>query len=142
MPRVSIVTATHGRPAELRQAIESALAQDFEDFEHLVIDDASPDDSAAQVVAELGDPRLRVIRLESSRGAAGARNAGLAEARGQLLAILDDDDWMLPGRLTATARAFDEDDTLVLVGAPWLAVDEDGREQATVWPERDPEKLR
>lgn len=142
MPRFSIITATHGRPAELREALVSALRQDCGDFEHLVVDDASPDDAAARVVAELDDPRLRLLRLDESRGPAGARNAAVREARGELLAILDDDDLMLPGRLRAAAERFDARADLVLVASTFKAIDADGREHATVHPPTDEGRLR
>ncbi|HEX5138140.1 MAG TPA: glycosyltransferase family A protein, partial [Planctomycetota bacterium] len=107
MARFTILTATRGRPGVLREALRSSLAQDFTDFEHIVVDDGSDDDGARRVVEELKDPRIRLLRLDASRGPAGARNKGLAEARGEICAVLDDDDLMLPGRLSATAAAFD-----------------------------------
>ncbi|MHC4133672.1 MAG: glycosyltransferase family 2 protein [Planctomycetota bacterium] len=142
MPRFSIITATHGRPAELREALVSALQQDCSDFEHLVVDDASPDDAATRVIAELDDPRLRLLRLDESRGPAGARNAAVREARGKLLAILDDDDLMLPGRLRAAAERFDARPDLVLVASTFKAIDADGHEHATVHPPTDEGRLR
>jgi glycosyltransferase involved in cell wall biosynthesis len=71
--------------------VESALAQTMDDLEVVVIDDGSP-----QPVRLSPDPRVRVIRLPTSRGNAGARNAGLTAARGRCITCLDDDDVMLP----------------------------------------------
>lgn len=142
MPLFSVITATRERPEDLRQAIASVLAQPFPDFEMVVADDASKDDSAARVVAAFRDPRIRLLRLEAPRGPAGARNAAIAEAKGSLLAILDDDDWMLPARLALTAERFARRPELALVAGAYLAVDAGGRVLATVRPPSDEARLR
>jgi glycosyltransferase involved in cell wall biosynthesis len=142
MPRFTILTATRGRPEVLREALRSSMAQDFKDFEHIVVDDASEDNGAASVVAEFRDPRIRLIRLEESRGPAGARNAGLAEARGELCAVLDDDDVMLEGRLAATAAAFDQRPDAVLVASSFRAIDERGNVLADVPVPKDEARFR
>jgi GT2 family glycosyltransferase len=142
MPRFTILTATRGRPEVLREALLSSIAQDLADFEHLVVDDASEDDGAQRVVAGLGDPRIRLIRLEASRGPAGARNAGLAEARGEFCAVLDDDDVMLKGRLSATAAAFDARPDAVLVATSFRAIDGEGNVLADVPVPKDEARFR
>ncbi len=126
----------------LREAVRSSLGQDFADFEHIVVDDASGDDGAAGVVAEFRDPRIRLIRLDTSLGPAGARNRGLAEARGEFCAVLDDDDVMLPGRLSATAAAFDARPDAVLVASSFRAIDERGNVLATVPVPKDEARFR
>jgi hypothetical protein len=142
VPRFTILTATKGRPGVLREALLSALAQEWRDFEHVVVDDGSADDAAARVVAELQDSRIRLIRLDRSRGPAGARNAGLAEARGDFCAVLDDDDVMLPGRLAATARAFDARPDAVLLASSFRAIDGEGRVLADVPVPKDEARFR
>lgn len=142
MPRFTIVTATKGRPDILREALASALVQECGDFEHLVVDDASEDDGAKRVVTELKDPRIRLIRLDRSKGPAGARNAAVAEARGDFCAILDDDDVMLPGRLAATAKAFDARPDAVLVASSFRAIDAKGNVLATVPVPKDEARFR
>jgi len=142
MPRFTIITATRGRPDVLREALLSALAQECGDFEHLVVDDASEDDGAARVVAELKDPRIRLFRLDRSRGPAGARNAAVAEARGEFCAVLDDDDVMLPGRLAATAKAFEARPDAVLVTSSFRAIDGAGNVLADVLVPKDEARFR
>ncbi len=142
MPRFTVVTATRGRPDVLREALLSTVAQEWDDFEHLVVDDASEDDGAARVVAGINDPRLRLIRLDRSRGPAGARNAALAEARGELCAILDDDDVMLRGRLSSTAAAFDARPDAVLVASSFRAIDGKGGVLADVPVPKDEARFR
>lgn len=94
-PRVSVVIATYNRSAVLRYAIKSALAQSVEDFELLVVGDGCTDDSE-QVVAAIGDQRVRWINLPENSGHQSApNNRGLQEARGEYIAYLGHDDLWL-----------------------------------------------
>jgi glycosyltransferase involved in cell wall biosynthesis len=81
----------------------SVLAQRWHDFEWVVIDDASQDDTPA-VLDSCCDPRLKRYRLDPNQGAAAARNAGVAAARGEFVAFLDDDDEYLPDYLEAVGE--------------------------------------
>lgn len=89
----------------LHRSVSSALAQDSVELEVVIVDDASPDRTAA-VAAELArdDPRVRVLSLPRNSGPAAARNAGIEVARGSWIAVLDADDAMTPGRLAAMIR--------------------------------------
>ena len=98
MPKVSVVIPTCNRAAFLRAAIESVLSQTFQDFEIIVIDDASRDETP-EMVRALGDGRIRYLRHESRKGQGATRNAGIREARGDYVALLDDDDEWLPEKL-------------------------------------------
>lgn len=94
-PSVSVVIPTHNRAGLLQRSIASVLAQTFADFELIVVDDGSTDDTPA-LLASIQDPRMRVFRNETGGGAAAARNRGIAAARAPLLAFHDDDDvWLL-----------------------------------------------
>lgn len=97
-PDVSFVIAAFKAADTITRAIDSALAQEDVSVEVIVVDDASPDDTAT-VVEAIADPRIRLIRLPANRGPGGARNAGLDAARGEWVAILDADDTVRPGRL-------------------------------------------
>lgn len=108
-PRVSVIIPTYNRARYLGEAIDSALGQTFCDLEVLVVDDASTDDTAA-VLARYGE-RIRVIGLERNGGPSAARNAGLAAARGDLIAFLDSDDVWLPDKLARQVQALDGDPT-------------------------------
>jgi glycosyltransferase involved in cell wall biosynthesis len=105
-PRVSVCIPTYNRSAYLRQALDSALAQTFGDFELLVVDDGSPDDTGA-VAAEYArrDPRVRYVRNPTNLGMVGNWNRCVALARGEYVALLHDDDLWAPGMLAATAGA-------------------------------------
>jgi len=87
-----------GRP--LHAAIDSVLAQDERDFELLIVDDASPDDSASVIrsYAER-DPRIRAIYHDRNRGLAATLNEGLELATGELVVRMDQDDESLPSRI-------------------------------------------
>ena len=96
-PKVSIIMPTRDRAAVLPKAIQSVVDQDYENWELLVVDDGSTDDTAA-VVAGFSDPRIRYI-AGTGEGAANARNIGLAEASGAFYAYLDSDNQWLPRHL-------------------------------------------
>ena len=89
-PLVSIVIPVFDAEGTLGEAVTSVLAQTLEAIEVIVVDDGSTDGSA-EVVRRIADPRVHVA-VEPHRGAAAARNAGVARARGALLAFLDADD--------------------------------------------------
>ena len=102
---VSVVIPTHNRERYLRAAIESVLAQDYAPVELIVVDDGSTDATAAML-----DGMGATVRCihQANQGIAGARNAGIAVARGSFLAFLDDDDLWLPDKLTRQMAAFAE----------------------------------
>jgi glycosyltransferase involved in cell wall biosynthesis len=97
-PLVSVVVPTYNRADLLKRAVDSVLSQSYENFELLVVDDGSTDDTAA-LVAGLDDPRLRYLRQPRNMGVAAARNRGMREARGSLVAFLDSDDLWAPEKL-------------------------------------------
>jgi glycosyltransferase involved in cell wall biosynthesis len=118
MPAISVILPTHNRERTLARAIGSVLDQTFSDFELIVVDDASTDGSE-EVVRAISDPRLRYLRLDRNRGAAGARNAGIAAAACDWIAFQDSDDEWLPNKLKqqfAVARAAPQEVGLILSG--------------------------
>ena len=96
-PLVSVIIPTYNRAALVAQAVASALAQTWRDFEVLVVDDGSSDDTAASLAPFAG--QVTVLRRPSRGGVSAARNQGIAAARGQWLAFLDSDDLWLPEKL-------------------------------------------
>jgi len=97
-PLVSVIMPTHNRAGLIGQSLRSVLDQTCQDFEILVADDASTDDTEA-VTAALGDPRIRYERLPRAGRPAVPRNAALRRARGRYIAFLDSDDLWLPAKL-------------------------------------------
>ena len=92
---VSAVIPTRGRPQLVLRAVGSALAQAYKNLEVIVVLDG-PDVATSSVLAAIRDDRLRVITLTQAQGAQRARNAGIEAARGDWIALLDDDDEWLP----------------------------------------------
>lgn len=97
-PMISVIVTAWNRASTVGRAIESALAQTYQDFEIVLVDDASTD-NIAEVVEKSGWPKLRLVRNAVNRGIAGAKNAGIEAARGRYIAFLDSDDEWLPGKL-------------------------------------------
>lgn len=117
---VSVYLPTRNRAGLLPRAVESVLAQDHRELELLVVDDASTDDTPA-VLARLAaaDPRVRTFRQPQCAGAPAARNVAIAAASGRYVTGIDDDDEMLPHRVSSLLQAFDERYAFVCSGA-WL----------------------
>ncbi|MEM6301447.1 MAG: glycosyltransferase family 2 protein [Pseudomonadota bacterium] len=92
LPFVSVVLPTHNRADSLRGAIGSVLAQTYQDFELIVVDDGSTDETLT-VLGQLSDERLQVISYAENRGANAARNIGIAAAKGTFIALQDSDDF-------------------------------------------------
>ncbi len=90
MPKVSVIVPVYNVERYVGAAIQSVLEQTFQDFEILIVDDASPDQSIA-VCRRFDDDRIRIIQ-QANRGLAGARNTGIRNAQGEYLAFLDSDD--------------------------------------------------
>ena len=103
-PRVSVLIPTYNCARYLGEAIDSVLAQTFQDFEISVVDDGSTDDTA-RVVARY--PRVRYIRKEHS-GISVTRNAAVAAATGEIVAFLDADDLWTPDKLSKQVAYLDE----------------------------------
>jgi len=95
-PLVSVVTPAYNVARYIGEAVDSVRRQSFRDFEHLVVDDGSSDDTVQVVLARAaGDPRLRLIPIAHG-GLSAARNAAIREARGRYIALLDGDDRWRP----------------------------------------------
>lgn len=100
----SVVIPIYGVEAYISEAIDSILSQTFEDFELLLVDDGSPDDSV-DICESFNDSRIRIIR-QKNKGLAGARNTGIRNAKGDFIAFLDGDDLWLPEKLEAHIKHF------------------------------------
>lgn len=91
MPRVSVVIPVYGVEQFVEAAVRSVLAQSFEDFEVIIVNDKSPDRSL-EICQSIDDPRIRIVTHQENRGLAGARNTGIRVSKGQIIALLDSDD--------------------------------------------------
>lgn len=97
---VSIITPSYNSSNYICSAIQSVKAQTFQNWELIIIDDCSYDDTLEKVKKEIqGESRIKVIKLQENKGPAYARNIGIAAAKGNYLSFLDSDDIWLPQKL-------------------------------------------
>lgn len=118
-PKVTVCMPVYNRAKYVGAAIESVLAQDFTDFELLVVDDGSTD-SSVDVVKGYADPRIRIERNERNRGIPFTRNRCLASARGIYVALLDSDDLMARQRLSRQVSFLEQNSDIATLGG-WVA---------------------
>jgi glycosyltransferase involved in cell wall biosynthesis len=99
MPKISVIVPTYNRAELLRSAVTSILNQTCQDFEIIVVDDAS-NDNTEEVVNRFNNKKIKYIHHEINKGEAGARNTGILNSNAAYIAFLDDDDEWLPNKLT------------------------------------------
>ncbi|RFC49185.1 MAG: Glycosyltransferase involved in cell wall bisynthesis [Verrucomicrobia bacterium] len=143
MPRVSIVIPSYNSAKYLPETLQSVLQQDYQDFEVIVVNDGSTDDTESWFAAHVSDPRLRLI-TQANQGPSTARNTGIAASRGEYIAFLDSDDLWHPTKLTKQLEILDGDPHAAMVYC-WLAnIDHLGNptgkirryfSEGMVWPE-------
>lgn len=124
MALVSVIIPTHNRPALLPRAVRSVLAQTFQDFEIIIVDDGT--ESVTPVLKKFDDTRIRYIKNEGRHGGGAARNRGIKEARGEFVAFLDDDDEWLPEKLERQIQVLKEHPEAVASFSGVRALKEDG----------------
>src|SRR5881396_2761807 len=113
-PKFSVVIPVYNDASRVAHAIRSVLAQTMPDFELIVIDDCSKDDSA-KVAEQIADPRLRIVRNEHNLGCGATKNKGLSLAAAPLFKALDSDDWLQPTYLETALQVFDHYSEVALV---------------------------
>jgi len=124
-PRVSVLMTTYNGAATIGASIDSILAQSFRDFELLVVDDGSTDDTPA-ILDRIRDSRLRLLRAGSRGGIVAARSHGFAAAQGHYIAPLDHDDLSDTERLAREVAFLDANPDVVLVASEIRIVREGG----------------
>lgn len=119
-PLVSVIMPAYNSGALISRALRSVQDQSCPDWEVLVIDDASWDDTAARVADIAGaDPRIRLMTHGRNQGAAAARNTGISAAQGRYIAFLDSDDAWLPDKLRQQLALMDRKGAALCYGAFW-----------------------
>src|SRR3989338_5797169 len=127
-PRVTVLMTVYNGASYVAEAVESVLRQTFTDFELLVIDDASTDDSMARL-RRYTDSRLRLLGNDRNQGQAWSLNRGLVAARAPYVARLDQDDICLPERLERQVAVLDKEPAVTVVGTLMCGIDQRGRRQ-------------
>jgi len=123
IPRVTITLLTYNRSKLLEHAIKGCLAQSFQDFELLIIDNASSDNTA-QVVGKFDDSRIRYIRNSSNLGSIKSSYVAYAQAKGYYLLIVHDDDIMKPDMVRRQVEILDAHPDVVMVSVNMDIIDE------------------
>lgn len=120
-PKVSVIIPAYNCARYIAEAIDSVLAQTYQDFEIIVVDDESTD-GTGEVVRRYAD-RVRYIR-QDNRGPSGAKNTGIQAARGEYISTLDGDDLWLPQRLEKLVPLLDQQPELGFVYGDCYRIDE------------------
>lgn len=131
MPLISVIIPCFKQAHFLQSAIASLQRQGVEDWEAIIVDDGSPDDTAAVALAlAQQDARVRLVR-KSNGGLSSARNAGMAAASGDWLQFLDADDELTPNRFIQHTQLLEEQPLLDLTVSDWQVITPDGQRSST-----------
>ena len=140
-PLVTVFMPVYNRAELVRASIDSVLAQTFGDFELLVIDDGSTDESV-DVIRSYRDPRVRLVVHEKNQGTPRTRNHGLELARGRYVALLDSDDIALPRRLERQVRFLEEHRDVAGVGSWAIGTNRAGKARRLLVRVTEPRAIR
>ncbi len=136
---VSVIIPAYNQGRYLGKAIQSVLEQTYPNFEVIIVDDGSTDDSP-EVARTFHDPRLQYI-YQDNRGLSGARNTGVRYAKGEYLTYLDSDDAFLPRKLELLVSILEENPELGFAAGQAVPIDENDRPLEQVFDARPPEDL-
>ncbi|MEW6165079.1 MAG: glycosyltransferase family A protein [Pseudomonadota bacterium] len=120
IPLISVVIPTYNHARLLRKALESVCCQTFRNWEAIVVNNYSEDDTEA-VVASFADPRISLENFRNNGVIAASRNLGIRQARGKYVAFLDSDDSWHPEKLERVKTMLDQDCDLVCHGEIWMS---------------------
>ncbi len=138
---ISVLMPAYNAERYILSSILSVLAQTFEDFELLVVDDCSTD-GTADILASIRDPRLRVLRNHANLGIVGTLNHAMAEARGHYIARIDADDYCVPTRFAKQKRYLDQHPDVLLVGTETFILESGRIRRDRRRADPDPDVLR
>lgn len=138
-PFLTVIMPVYNGQAYLNEAIDSVLAQTFENFELVIIDDGSTDDSE-KIITVYTDPRIRFLKNDKNRGVAYTRSRGLEEAKGEFLAWMDCDDLISPEKFEKQIKFLKENPEIGICGTWWVRFGE-GRPRVLKSP-TDPEIIK
>lgn len=118
--RLTVFMPVYNREQYLKESIRSILNQDYTDFELLIIDDGSTDNSIS-IIQSFKDDRIRLLKNESNKGVVFTRNRGLEEAKGEYILLLDSDDIALPGRLRKQLEFMENKPDAIITSSAYIA---------------------
>lgn len=126
-PRVSVIMAVYNGTRYLREAIDSVLSQDFQDFEFVIVDDCSTD-GTPEMIAGYGDARIVYLRNPRNAGQTASLNTALRAARAPYIARIDADDAYQPGKLRRQVEFLDANPDVAVCGTSAVKFDGEGHE--------------
>lgn len=121
MVKISCIITTHNNEHYLQESIESILNQSFQNFELVIVDDGSNQETE-EIIAKYHDPRILKIRFEKNCGPALARNVALEYSTGKYIAIMDSDDVSMPNRFELQSNYLDEHQDIAILGTRTIRV--------------------
>ncbi len=131
-PLISVILPVYNGGPFLRETLEALLGQSLGDFELIIINDGSTDDSEA-IILSFSDPRIRYLP-QTNQGFIASLNRGIAVAKGKYIARIDADDVCLPDRFAQQASLLNDRPHVSVVGCFITFIDENGKETG-IWPE-------
>lgn len=131
-PLVTVMMPVHNGERYIKFAIESILSQTYKNFELLIINDAS-NDQTVKIVRSFKDPRMRLIHNSKQLGLSSARQRGVSEAKGSFIAFLDSDDTAHTKRLELQIDYLQKNPKIALVGSWVELIDENGKIIGLIW---------
>lgn len=129
-PKISVVMSVYNASRHIAKAIDSILAQSLTDFEFIIVNDGSTDDSK-EIIKGYEDPRIRYFEHKNI-GPAASRNRGIMHGRGKYVAIMDADDIALPKRLAEQAAVLDRHPHYGFIGSYCYLIDESDNEKSLI----------
>lgn len=117
-PKISVLTSVYNSADLLRPAIESVLNQTFTDFEWIIINDATPDNSI-EIIESYNDPRIKIIHNKTNLGLAASLNKGLELCKGKYIVRMDTDDVCYPNRFEQQVNYMDTHNEIAIAGS-WV----------------------
>jgi glycosyltransferase involved in cell wall biosynthesis len=132
MSRITVIMPVYNAEKYLKQAIDSILNQSYENFELLLIDDASTDNSV-DIIKKYMDKRIRLVQNETNMGIARTRNRGLELCNTDYIALMDDDDIAMSYRLEDEIRYLDDNPDIDIVGGHLRTIDKEGKDLNKQW---------
>lgn len=125
-PKVSVIMPVYNQEKFIAEAIQSILDQTFQDFEIIITNDGSTDNTPEKI-NKFSDPRIRVLTLEKNKGISNALNNCIANSKGEYIALLNSDDVFLPDKLKKQVDFFDENKDIAAVFTLANIIDETGQ---------------
>ena len=137
MPRVSVIISTYDGERFIAEAVKSVLSQTFRQFELIIVNDASSDDTL-RILEGFDDERITILNNSTNLGIAASQNKAIASARGDYLALMDHDDISLSERLQVQVDFLDTHPEVGMVGSNCISIDENNTAKSvSAYPEDD-----